>query len=71
MGKRLLDKVAELKSKWYKVGRKNYKSVGGAGGLTKKAIKVIQGHYGHQHVETRPEHVPNKCLKENVALTSV
>ena len=47
MGKRLLDKMAELKSKRYKVGRKNYKGVGGTGGLTKKATKVIQGHYGH------------------------
>ena len=46
MGKRLLDKVAELKSKRFKEGRKSYKGIGGAGGLTKKAIKVIQGHYG-------------------------
>ncbi|KAI0222586.1 hypothetical protein LSAT2_026167, partial [Lamellibrachia satsuma] len=46
MGKRLLDKVAELKSKRFKEGRKSYKGIGGAGGLTKKAIKVIQGHFG-------------------------
>ena len=46
MGKRLLDKVVELKSKRFKEGRKSYKGIGGAGGLTKKAIKVIQGHYG-------------------------
>ena len=46
MGKRLLDKLAELMSKQFKEGRKSYRGIGGAAGLTKKAIKVIQGHYG-------------------------
>ena len=47
MGKRLMNKVAELKSTCHNIeGRKSFKGIGGARGLTKKAIKVILGHYG-------------------------
>lgn len=45
MGKRLIDKVAEMKSKPFRGGR-SYKGIGGAAGLTRKAIRQIQGHYG-------------------------
>ena len=46
MGKRLIDKVAQCKSKEYQIGDKKMKGIGGAGKLTKVAIKRIQGHYG-------------------------
>lgn len=46
MGKRLMDKVAQCKSKEYVVGKKKVRGIGGAGKLTKVAIKRIQGHYG-------------------------
>ena len=46
MGKRLIDKVSELKSKQYKEGGRGYKGIGGAAGLTRKCIRKIQGHYG-------------------------
>ena len=46
MGKRLIDKVAELKSSVHSEGGKKFKGIGGAAGLTRKAIKSIQGHYG-------------------------
>ena len=47
MGKRLIDKVAEMKSKPFREGGgRSYKGIGGAAGLTRKAIRQIQGHYG-------------------------
>ena len=50
MGKRLLDKVTQCKSKSYEYDqngkKKKVKGIGGAGKLTKAAIKRIQGHYG-------------------------
>ena len=42
MGKRLLDKVNECKGKIYTVDKKKIKGVGGAGKLTKAAVKRIQ-----------------------------
>ncbi|ELU04515.1 hypothetical protein CAPTEDRAFT_218535 [Capitella teleta] len=46
MGKRLMDKVSQLKSTSFKHAGKSVKGIGGAGKLTQKAIKRIQGHYG-------------------------
>lgn len=48
MGKRLIDKVNEHKGKPFEdnVNGKSYIGLGGAGRLTKCAIKRIQGHYG-------------------------
>ena len=52
LGTRLIDKVAQCKSKEYQIGNKKMKGIGGAGKLTKVAIKriqefkEIQGHYG-------------------------
>ena len=46
MGKRSIDEVAELKSSVHSEGGKKFKGIGGAAGLTRKAIKSIQGHYG-------------------------
>ena len=48
----MIDKVAKCKSKEYQIGYKKMKGSGGAGKLTKVAIKriqefkEIQGHYG-------------------------
>ena len=46
MGKRLLDKINQCKGKVYQHGNKKVKGIGGAGKLTKAAVKRIQGHYG-------------------------
>ena len=46
IGKRLFDKVNECRGKVYTVDKKKIKGIGGAGKLTKAAIKRIQGHYG-------------------------
>ena len=46
MGKRLIDKVNELKGKQFKEGTAKFRGIGGAGRLTQRAIKSIQGHYG-------------------------
>ena len=46
MGKRLLDKVIQCKGKMYRENGKFYTGIGGAGCLTSKAIKRIQGHHG-------------------------
>ena len=46
MGRRLMDKVTELKQKNFVHNGKVVKGIGGRGGLTSKAIKRIQGHYG-------------------------
>ena len=46
MGKRLMDKVSELKGKKFTEGGKTFTGIGGAGRLTQKAIQRIQGHYG-------------------------
>ena len=46
MGKRLMDKVAACKGKTFKFNKKTVKGLGGAGRLTKKVIKNLQGHYG-------------------------
>ena len=45
MGKTLLDKVNECKGKVYTLDKKKIKGIGGAGKLTKAAIKRIRGHY--------------------------
>jgi hypothetical protein len=46
MGKRLMDKVHELKGKKFIECGKTYTGIGGIGRLTQKAIQRIQGHYG-------------------------
>ncbi|KAK3765046.1 hypothetical protein RRG08_023564 [Elysia crispata] len=46
MGKRLMDKVAQCKGQKFQENGKAYTGIGGAGRLTSKAIKPIQGHYG-------------------------
>ena len=46
MGKRLMDKVKECKSKKFEEHGKKYTGIGGRAGLTMKQIKRIQGHYG-------------------------
>lgn len=46
MGKRLIDTVSEMKGKQFKEGTAKFKGIGGAGRLTQRAIKSIQGHYG-------------------------
>ena len=46
MGRHLMTKITELKQKTFVHNGKTVKGVGGRGGLTPKAIKKIQGHYG-------------------------
>ena len=46
MGKRLMDKVLQCKTKSYTENEKTYKGLGGQNRLTQKSIQRIQGHYG-------------------------
>lgn len=46
MGKKLIDKVTELKNKTFVEKGKNHREIGGKGKLTQAAIKRIQGQYG-------------------------
>ena len=46
MGKRLMDKVVQCKTKSYTENEKTYKGLGGQNRLTQKSIQRIQGHYG-------------------------
>ena len=46
MGRQLTNKVTEMKSRTFVHNGKRVKGIGGKGGLTKKAILNIQGHFG-------------------------
>ena len=46
MGRHLTNKVTALKTHIFQRNGKTVKGIGGKGGLTKKAILKIQGHYG-------------------------